>query len=80
MGLWDFGTFGLLVLFCKINGFKRMDSLLQYVHRRYPLKVFLFIFRRYLHGIMFQMSVSNMLIKIGHQEFWIVFKTYPSIT
>ena len=31
---WNFGTLGLLVLFCKTNGFKRMDSLLQYVHRR----------------------------------------------
>ena len=29
---------------------------------------------------MFQKSVSNMLIKIGHQELWKVFKTYPSIT
>ncbi len=28
------GLLGLLVLFCKTNGFKRMDSLLQYVHRR----------------------------------------------
>ena len=34
MELWNFGTLGLLGLFCKTNGFKRMDSLLQYVHRR----------------------------------------------
>ena len=43
MGLWYFGTFGLLGLFCKTNGFKRVLSLLLYVHYRQFLKVFLFI-------------------------------------